>query len=184
MAADLTVFDSTTVIDHATFERPDLPSEGIRHVVVNGKVALRDGRPTGEKAGAALRRTPQMPSRPLLVDGPREVVGSAKSPALSIAIRQGAAPSVAAGSFKLTDPLDGHPIRSTVLGLLQTAPQWASLTGLVRVGGGERPFVLLVELADPVDAPAHQSTATILIEGRDPVTVRLDQATIMGGPSR
>ena len=43
MAADVVVFDPATVIDHATFEAPMQPSEGIRHVLVNGRLALRDG---------------------------------------------------------------------------------------------------------------------------------------------
>ena len=36
MAADITVFDPNTIIDHATYENPALPSEGVRHVLVNG----------------------------------------------------------------------------------------------------------------------------------------------------
>ena len=56
-AADVTVFDPATVIDHATFEEPMLPSDGIRFVVVNGRLAVRDGKPTGERAGSTLRRT-------------------------------------------------------------------------------------------------------------------------------
>ena len=49
MAADLTVFDPKTVIDRATYENPALPSEGIRHVLVNGGLALRDGVATGAR---------------------------------------------------------------------------------------------------------------------------------------
>ena len=65
MAADVVVFDPATVIDHATFEEPMLPSDGIRDVLVNGRFALRDGTPTGEHAGQALRRTTHMPTRPM-----------------------------------------------------------------------------------------------------------------------
>ena len=42
--ADLTVFDPARVIDRATFENPDLPSEGIPYVVVAGTVVVRDGK--------------------------------------------------------------------------------------------------------------------------------------------
>ena len=52
MAADLTVFDPATVIDRATYENPALPSEGIRHVLVNGTVALSDGVATGAQGAA------------------------------------------------------------------------------------------------------------------------------------
>src|SRR5262249_5373577 len=61
MAADVTVFDPQTIVDHATFEQPTLPSDGVKVVIVNGRLALRDGRPTGEQAGRTLRRTPHMP---------------------------------------------------------------------------------------------------------------------------
>jgi len=52
--ADLVLFDPGTVADRATYERPHAFAEGIRLVVVNGRVAF-DGEP-GERAGRALRR--------------------------------------------------------------------------------------------------------------------------------
>lgn len=55
-AADLVVFDPATVADRATFAEPHQLSTGVRDVVVNGRVALRDGQPTGERPGRALRR--------------------------------------------------------------------------------------------------------------------------------
>ncbi len=51
-AADLVVLDPDTVIDHATFAEPHQLSVGVRDVVVNGVVALRDGVPTGERPGS------------------------------------------------------------------------------------------------------------------------------------
>jgi dihydroorotase len=42
--ADLTVFGPDHIIDRATFEKPDLPSEGIPYVVVAGTVVVRDGK--------------------------------------------------------------------------------------------------------------------------------------------
>ena len=54
MAADVTVFDPATVIDRATYEDPGQLSEGIRLVLVNGRVALRDGKVTGEQGGRVL----------------------------------------------------------------------------------------------------------------------------------
>jgi len=41
--ADITVFDPDRVIDRATYESPALPSDGIRHVLVNGVFVVRDG---------------------------------------------------------------------------------------------------------------------------------------------
>ena len=81
MAADIAVFDTATVIDHATFEKPDAWSEGIRHVIVNGRMALRDGKATGEQGGVVLRRTGNMPSRPMELGVARRVaVASGATP--------------------------------------------------------------------------------------------------------
>lgn len=55
MYADLVVFDPATVIDRATFERPQQLSEGIRFVAINGVLVLDDGRVTGARPGRALR---------------------------------------------------------------------------------------------------------------------------------
>ena len=55
-AADLAVFDPKTVADTATYEAGRTLAEGVRHVVVNGSLALEDGEPTGKTPGRALRR--------------------------------------------------------------------------------------------------------------------------------
>ncbi|HEX2778632.1 MAG TPA: amidohydrolase family protein, partial [Gemmatimonadaceae bacterium] len=54
--ADVIVFDSATVADRATYEAPTRLATGMRWVVVNGRVAVRDGKPTGVLAGRGLRR--------------------------------------------------------------------------------------------------------------------------------
>jgi N-acyl-D-amino-acid deacylase len=54
--ADLTVFDPETVIDRATFAEPTRPAAGIAHVFVNGRPVWTGGKPSGERAGRALRR--------------------------------------------------------------------------------------------------------------------------------
>lgn len=55
MAADLIVFDYDEVDDRADFANPDTTSEGIRFVLVNGKVVLNDGKFTGARPGRVLR---------------------------------------------------------------------------------------------------------------------------------
>jgi N-acyl-D-amino-acid deacylase len=55
LAADIVVFDPTTVADKATFEEPFQYPVGIRVVVVNGQVALRDGERGSRGNGRALR---------------------------------------------------------------------------------------------------------------------------------
>ena len=53
--ADVVVFDPDTVLDKATFAKPCQRSVGIHTVLVNGQLALADGKPTGLLAGNALR---------------------------------------------------------------------------------------------------------------------------------
>ncbi len=54
--ADITVFDPLAVRDAATFEDPKRYPVGIPHVVVNGKVVLRDSELTGALPGKVLLR--------------------------------------------------------------------------------------------------------------------------------
>jgi N-acyl-D-amino-acid deacylase len=54
-AADLVILDPAKVSDRATFEAPDLPSEGIDAVYVAGVCIWRAGAPTGARPGRVLR---------------------------------------------------------------------------------------------------------------------------------
>ena len=53
--ADITIFDPATIIDHATFLKPDQLSEGIDFTIVNGQVEYDHGKLTGVTAGKVLR---------------------------------------------------------------------------------------------------------------------------------
>ena len=53
--ADLVLFDPDTVTDRATFEDPHQYSEGFDTVIVNGVVAVGNGRLTDERAGEFVR---------------------------------------------------------------------------------------------------------------------------------
>lgn len=53
--ADLVLFDSETIRDAATFAVPEQPATGIRMVLVNGRIAVDEGTPTGERAGRTIR---------------------------------------------------------------------------------------------------------------------------------
>ncbi|MBA2707787.1 MAG: D-aminoacylase [Gemmatimonadaceae bacterium] len=55
MAGDVVVFDPNAVNDTATFESPFQYPSGIKAVVVNGLVALRDGQRSRSGSGKALR---------------------------------------------------------------------------------------------------------------------------------
>lgn len=56
MKADLVAFDLAGLRDHATFDDPQRHPEGLRHVLVNGRAVVRDGKPTDARPGRALRR--------------------------------------------------------------------------------------------------------------------------------
>ena len=56
LAADVVVFDASTVADGATWEEPRLPPVGIDAVVVNGVVVVDHGTPTGRLAGRVVRQ--------------------------------------------------------------------------------------------------------------------------------
>jgi len=54
--ADLVVFDPQRIRDKATYDSPRQFAEGIRYVIVNGRVIFREGEFTGIRPGRALRR--------------------------------------------------------------------------------------------------------------------------------
>ncbi len=55
MAADVTVFDPATIRDVSTFTDPTHYAVGVRHVYVNGRAVVSDGRITAERPGRVLR---------------------------------------------------------------------------------------------------------------------------------
>jgi N-acyl-D-amino-acid deacylase len=55
MMADVAVFDPAAIRDVATFADPTHYSSGVRHVLVNGRIVVRDGTITDARPGRALR---------------------------------------------------------------------------------------------------------------------------------
>ena len=53
--ADLVIFDPNTIIDRADYMNPDGTNLGIKYVIVNGRVALKDNQNTGTAAGNVVR---------------------------------------------------------------------------------------------------------------------------------
>ena len=54
--ADITVFNPERVIDRATYQDPTRPSEGIRYVLVNGTLVVKEGQLVeGVASGLAIR---------------------------------------------------------------------------------------------------------------------------------
>ena len=53
--ADVVIFDPKTIQDHATYAQPMQYASGVSDVIINGKLALKDGQPTGVATGRVLR---------------------------------------------------------------------------------------------------------------------------------
>lgn len=55
LAADVIVFDYEQLTDNADFANPHALSDGMKHVIVNGSIVLRDGKQTAARPGRVLR---------------------------------------------------------------------------------------------------------------------------------
>lgn len=64
MAADIVVFDPGRVRDLSTFQKPHAFSEGFDYVLVNGRVAVENGKPRETRWGVVIRRESAMHARP------------------------------------------------------------------------------------------------------------------------
>ena len=56
MKADISIFNSETIIDMGTFTEPDHYPQGIEYVIVAGQIAVEKGKITSVRAGKVLRR--------------------------------------------------------------------------------------------------------------------------------
>ena len=170
MAADVTVFDPATIIDHATFEAPTERSVGIRHVLVNGRIVLRDGVLTDEHAGTALFRTAHEPSRPLGPGGERRVRVKADTSDLTVSmdLRQARDARAPRGMIRVTDRATGTVIEMLEPGVVHTNPGWAGVVGLGRIGGKAMAMAVIVEQRDPM---AANQASTLIIRGEDGYTL-------------
>ena len=166
MAADITVFDPATVIDHATYENPAVPSEGIRFVLINGTLALIDGAATGAGAGRALIRTANMPSRPTTEAINRHVSakGTAAGARLALDLWHRAGARQPTGTLTFDDPQSMLSFKLSAPGVLQVDNDWASFTGrAVQPDGHDRALTVIVDRRDP--AAPGMATIVLQLEG-------------------
>ena len=166
MVADVAIFDPNSIVDRATFEAPTAMPVGMRHVLVNGKLALRDGAVTGEKAGAVLLRGPHEPSRPTSVTIARKVSGRAQASEVDVnlSVAQSPAQRVPRGRLRLLDRTSKTTFEMTELGALQVTRGWAAVTGRGRIGPDERAMTVIIEQADPLD---ERTSTNITVLGED-----------------
>ena len=155
MAADIAVFDPRTIIDHATFEHPAQLSQGMRFVLVNGRIELADGKATGEKGGAVLLRADDMPTHPMDVLGDRHIrleglgltddVG--RPVKLSLDVKQSKS-GAAIGRIALTDERGRTIFSANAMGPLQTGDHWLSVSGWSRSRNGGA-FTVTIDAGNP-----------------------------------
>ena len=55
--ADVIIFDPKTIADRATYQQPETLATGMKYVIVNGKIAVDEGKYTEILAGIPLRKT-------------------------------------------------------------------------------------------------------------------------------
>ncbi len=165
MAADIAIFDSAAILDRATFDAPTEMPVGMRHVLVNGKLAFKDGAVTGERAGAVLLRGPHEPSRPMSATLARKVSGKAGGSEIDVNLNVEQAPGQRAprGRFKMLDRTSKTTFELTEPGTLHVAKGWAAVVGLGKIGNEQRAIAVVVEAADPLDERGY-STITVLGE--------------------
>lgn len=177
MKADVAVFDPDEIIDNAGFEVPRDPeeqySDGVEHVLVNGRLALHDGEVTGVQAGERLERGGSMISRPMT--GPDPVSASVSGRLegddgrmATIAFQATGQGSESSGKLVFNDREQGITFRSVDLGMLQVADDWASITGRGQVAGerDERAFELILDEENPLQE--GETTVTVDIAGAEP----------------
>jgi N-acyl-D-amino-acid deacylase len=171
MAADLTVFDPDTIVDRATYDDPAQLSEGVRYVLVNGVVALRDGKVTGERGGQVMSRTAHMPSRPMTAAATARklslkgtIDGTTR---IAIDLTQAAGARRARGTFTLSEQGGQNDMAAVDFGVLQTAKNWSAFTATLqlRPSGATRAATVIVEHADPF-VPGSPRTVAITLDGQ------------------
>lgn len=169
MAADIAVFDSRTIRDHATYQEPTKPSEGVRYVFVNGSVALREGRSSATKSGEVVLRTRHMPSRPmtpaamargLQVAG--NVSGHDKNYTVAVSLRQQPGQRAASGKLTLTDVRSGTIWSTERIGTLQNAKGWTSVTAILRDTAGKRHAAMVT--LDEADTSSGMAKPTLVVQ--------------------
>jgi N-acyl-D-amino-acid deacylase len=159
MVADITVFDPRTVIDRATYDRPAVRPEGVRFVLVNGAVEVKDGGVTGRAAGRTLLRASYMASRQessgsrtLSASGivhPAAEGAESAAARISFHVSQTAKEGRAQGYLRIEDGQGHSVLKAYSLGLLQTSRGWASFTAYGIDHGRDKAVSVVVDELSP-----------------------------------
>jgi N-acyl-D-amino-acid deacylase len=161
MAADIAVFDPQTIIDRSSYERPTERPKGVRFVLVNGRLAVKNGKLTGTAAGRTLLRSAFMPTRPES-RGARQLNGggtlsltstAADTPAsirISFQASQQEVDRHAHGHLTVQDAHGAVILHSDSLGLLQVSDGWGSFTTYAFEGSVGKALTVAVDQVNPL----------------------------------
>lgn len=181
MAADITVFDPAKVIDNATYENPAVLSEGVRHVLVNGALAVHDGTVTGVQGGRVLTRTTGMPSRPMTMNGRRAAAMKGRAGALlvNLDVTQSPGERRARGRLTLELPDQRKKLSVSEFGVLQVGRNWASLTAQAKMKPEDqmRAVTVIIDGSDPL-SPDGAGALIVEIEGARAFRGRLPSGAV------
>jgi hypothetical protein len=138
MAADVVVFDA---------------AGSVRHVLVNGVLAFRDGARTGMNGGRVVMGGSGLPARAITADIARRVIakGNAGSLVLDIDVSQARGDRQARGRATIRIPDADQRLAVADFGVLQVAGDWASFTAEAKVApeGHVRPITVILDRTKP-----------------------------------
>lgn len=135
MAADVAVFDPATVADHATYEQPTSFSTGVRHVIVNGAIALLDSKLVQRQRGSGL----------VLLRSNSTHTPSRYAYAFAHTLREEIEPMFHSKEDKpFIDPRSNATIRILRRGAVQAFADWLGMTAIAKISADAEPHAILV----------------------------------------
>ena len=168
MSADVVVFNGLRNSDGPGEDNVAATLEGVRHVFVNGVLALRNGQPTGVHGGRLITRGTSLPGRPVTADIARHVVvrGKAGSLAIDIDVSQAQGARQARGRTRIEVPDAGQRLSVSEFGVLQVADDWVSFTAEAKINpeGHIRPITVILDRGDPAQ-PGGIGAVIVEIDG-------------------
>lgn len=149
LAADLVVFDYAALADKATFAKSDALSEGVKHVLVNGQLVLKDGELTKSRPGRVLRgpgyQADTAPSE--VITGESQLDSTAFDRLMQEFVREHAVPGVAVAVAQHSDTGPSQVILTKGYGYADLATlEKTSASHLYRIASISKPITAIAIL--------------------------------------
>ncbi len=149
LAADLVAFDYQGLADKATFAKPDAVSTGIKHVLVNGVLVLKDGEMTKARPGRVLRgpgfRSQESPAE--VISGHSQLDSTEFDRLMQNFVREHAVPGVAVAVSRRTESGASEIVLSKGYGYADLATlEKTTATHLYRIASISKPVTAIAIL--------------------------------------